>query len=146
MAGDLIRDVRRGVLARLKGDPTVTALVPASQLHPSTTPPNPVWPFARFDAPTSTPISLSCVEGATVSFLYHFFARDRVSGGQVIETAEDHAARIGSAGKVSLHNRRVPVADVTALLRVRSVRLLRDADEESAYHAILTVDARVLAA
>lgn len=145
MAGDLIREVRRATLAQMKGDAALTAIVPVANIHPSTTPPSPAWPFTRFDAPQSVPIDLTCVAGATVSFLLHAFARDRTQGGAVVETAEDHTARIGSAMKLALHNRRVPVAGTTARLTVRSVRLIRDGDEETAYHAILSVEARVLA-
>lgn len=146
MAGDLIREVRRAALIGMKADTGVTALIPAASLYPSTTPANPAWPFGRFDAPSSIPITMSCVEGATVSFIYHAFCKDRTQGGAVVETAEDYASRAGSAMKQALHNRRLPVAGTTARFAVRSVRVIRDADEQSAYHAILNVTARVLAA
>ena len=146
MAGDLIRDVRRATLARLKADPAVLDLVAAAAIHPSTTPANPAWPFTRFDAPLSVPLDMTCVAGATVTFLLHGFAKSRQVGGAVVETAEDHASRIGSALKASLHNKRLPLGDGTALLKVRSSRLLRDGDEEDAYHSVLSVEARVLAA
>lgn len=146
MAGDLIREVRRAVLTHAKGYAPLTALVPAAQNHPSTVPAKPIWPFTRWDAPQSIPIDLSCVSGASVTFLWHGFAKDRYVGGQLVETAEDHAARIGSAMKLAIHNRRLPVAGTTARMTVRSVRLLRDGAEEGAYHVILSCEARVLAA
>ena len=146
MAGDLILEVRRAALIQTKNDPVVTALVPKTQQFPSTTPPTPTWPFTRIDAPSSIPLTMTCVAGATVTFIQHAFATDRKVAGATVETAEDYAARIGSALKLSLHNKRLPVAGTTALFRVRSVRLLRDGDEEGAYHAILAVEARVLAA
>ena len=146
MAGDLIRETRRAVLKRTKGDPAVVELVPAAQQHPSTTPATAVWPFTRFDAPQSVPLDRSCVAGATVTFLLHAFAKDRQENGAVVETAEDYASRVGSALKVSLHNRRLSVAGATALIRVRSIRSLRDGEEQSAWHAILSCEARILAA
>jgi hypothetical protein len=120
MAGDLIREVRRGTLTHLKADPASVALVPAPNMHPSTTPPTPSWPFSRMDSFQST---------------------------AVLDTAEDQASRMGTAFKIAIHNKRVPIdGGWSARLKVRSVRLLRDGDEESAYHAILSVEARVLAA
>lgn len=145
MAGDLIREVRRAVLPALKSDAAVVALVPAANIHPSTTPANPAWPFTRFDAAQSVPLDGTCYAGAEVDFLLHGFAKHRTAGGVVVETAEDHAGRIGSALKLAIHNRRFAVADGSALIKVRSVRLLRDADEAGAYHCVLNCRARVLA-
>lgn len=146
MAGDLIREVRRAVLAHLKADQPLIALVAPGSIYPSRTPPTPAWPFVRWDGPQSIPIDLTCVAGATVTFLLHGFAKDRKQGAAVVETAEDHANRIGSALKLALHNRRLPVAGTTARMTVRSARLIQDGAEDDAYHAILSVEARVLAA
>lgn len=146
MAGDLIREVRRAVLRQLKADPGVSALVDPADVHPSTIADEPTWPFIRWDAPQSIPIDLTCVAGATVTFLLHGFAKPRMSGEAIVETAEDHASRIGSAMKLAVHQKRVPIGDTTARLRVQTARLLQDGAEETAYHAVLSVEARVLAA
>lgn len=145
MAGDLIRETRRAVLEHLAANPAVTAIVAPSSIHPMQTPPLPAWPFVRFDAPQSTPIDMACVAGAALTFLLHGFAGDRLDGGALVETAEDHASRLGSVLKAALHLRRLPIGDTTALTRVRSVRLLRDGEESGAYHAVLSCAARVLA-
>lgn len=146
MAGDLIREVRRATLAHMKQDDDLAVLVQPAAMYPATTPANPVWPFTRMDSFTSTGISASCVDGATVAFQLHAFARPRKEGAVVLETAEDHASIIGSVLRAAVHNRRVPIADDTsARLRVLSSRLIRDGDEEDAWHAILSVEARVLA-
>ena len=147
MAGDLIRDVRRGVLAHLKADVAAKALVPAANMFPSTTPPTPPWPFSRMDAFQSTALDASCLAGATVTFLLHGFAKPKMQGTVVIDTAEDQASRIATAFQLALHNRRVTIEGAPAArLRVLSTRVLRDGDEEDAYHALLSVEARVLAA
>lgn len=147
MAGDLIRDVRRAVLAHLKADTAAKALVPAANMFPSTTPPTPPWPFSRMDGFSSTAIDLSCVAGATVTFLLHGFAKPKMHQQTMLDTAEDQASRIATAFKLAIHNRRVPVeGGASARLRVTSTRVLRDGDEETAYHAVLSVEARVLAA
>lgn len=146
MPGDLIRPVRRAVLARLKADAALTALVPAAAFFPGTTPAERPWPFGRMDGFSSTPLDGFCMAGATVSFLVHFFARGREQGGVEIETAEDHASRIGSAAKLALHNRRLAIdGGGSALVRVRSSRLLQDAEEGGAYHCVLACEARALA-
>lgn len=144
MAGDLIRETRRAVLARLKDDADLTALVPAASLYPSKTPALPAFPFGRFDAPQSIPLDGNCYRGGTITFAYHFFAKPRFQGRLEVETAEDYCARILSAAKVCLHERRVPVADGSARLRVQSARLIQDFDEADAYHGILSVEARAI--
>ncbi|MES3042667.1 DUF3168 domain-containing protein [Sphingomonas faeni] len=147
MAGDLIREVRRGTVSHLKADVASKALVPVANMHPSTTPPTPAWPFSRMDSFQSSAIDASCVTGATVTFQLHGFAKPKMQGTSVIETAEDQASRIGTAFKIAIHNTRVPIdGGWFARLRVLSVRLLRDGDEEDAYHVVLSVEARVLAA
>ena len=147
MAGDLIRDVRRAVLIHLKGDMGAKALVPAANMCPSTTPPTPPWPFSRMDGFQSTALDMTCVAGATVTFLLHAFAKPKMQGAAMLDTAEDQASRIATAFKLALHNRRIAVeGGANARLRVLSVRLLRDGDEESAYHAVLSMESRVLAA
>ena len=145
MAGDLIRETRRAALTHLKDWQPLTDLVAPASIHPSQTPALVEWPFVRWDAPQSIPFDLSCVEGATITFLLHGFAKDRLEGKLAVETAEDHASRLGTALKTGLHQRRLPVADTTALFRVRSVRLLRDGDEAGAYHVVLSCEARILA-
>lgn len=147
MAGALIRDVRRAVLTRLRQDAGLTAIVAAANIHPSTVPANPVWPFTRFDAPQSTPIDGACYAGAKVTFMLHSFAKPRMNAsGQMIETAEDHAGRILDAMKLAIHKHRVPVAGASALLSVVSARMMIDGAESTAYHGVLSCRARVLAA
>lgn len=148
MAGALIRDVRRAVLIRLKADAAVTAIVPAARIYPAETPAEPAFPFTRFDAPQSIPLDMACVAGATVTFLKHGFAKARYQGGAMIETAEDHAQRLGDALWGSLHNHRLPLAGLdgaTVLIRVQSLRIVRDGDDPDAQHAILSCSGRVLA-
>ncbi|TKD50220.1 DUF3168 domain-containing protein [Sphingomonas baiyangensis] len=146
MAGNLIREVRRATLTHLAANEGLTALVPATSIYPSTVPANPAWPFIRFDAPNSLPLDGACYAGAEVTFLLHCFAKPRYSGSAMIETAEDYAARILSAMHLAVHNHRVIVSGTSAQLRAVSSRLLIDGAEADAYHGILNMRARVLAA
>lgn len=147
MAGDLIRETRRAVLAALKANAGVTVLVPATRIYPQTQPANSAWPFIRWDGPSSLPIEAACVAGATVTFYLHAFAKPRKSGEAVLETAEDHASRILSAAILALRNKRLPVdGGLSALMRYRSAQLMIDTAEADAFHALATFDARILAA
>lgn len=144
MAGDLIRDVRRAVLTQMKADDALKALVPADRMYPSTTPATPTFPFTRLDGFNSLPLDGACYAGGTITLLAHGFAKDRKRGSVVEDYAEDVAGKIGSAMKLALHRKRVTIGDATARLNVRSVRLIRDGDDDDAYHTILSVEARVI--
>lgn len=144
MAGSLIGEVRRAVLPLVKAAPDVASIT--TRIYPGTTPANPDFPFGRVDGFRSTPLDGPCHAGAQVAFLLHGFARDRVEAGQVVETAEDVACRLGSGMKLAVHNKRVAIGEASALLRVRSVRLQPDAAESGVYHSVMECEARVLAA
>lgn len=146
MAGDLIRDVRRAVLSHMKADAALGALVPPANMHPATVPTGQAWPFTRLDGFRSAPEDGPCHAGATVAFIAHAFTQPALAsdGETVVELAEDRAGKISAAMKLALHNRRVPVADGTALLRVRSVQILSDPAEAQAYHAVVQVEARAI--
>lgn len=143
--GDAIREVRRAVLPTLKADATLTAMVVASSIHPSTVPAGSPWPFTRFDGANSTPLA-DFLRGREVSFMIHAFAKPRYSGQAMTETAEDHAARITSAVNSVLHRNRFTLpGGATFAVRVSSSRLMPDGAEADAYHGIVNAVARVLA-
>lgn len=137
--------VRRAVLARLKAVADLTALVPAARIYPQSTPPNPTWPFTRFGAPRGLPLRASCVAGNLVDFDIHSFAKPRESAGQVVETAEDHAGRIGAAVIAGLDG--VALDLPTGKLKVRwtGSQLMQDPDEADAYHHVASFTGRVIA-
>lgn len=128
----------------MKATPEVSDIT--TRIYPGITPPNPEFPFGRVDGFNSLPLDGPCHAGAQVTFLLHGFARDRRQGEQIVETAEDVACRLGSGMKLAVHNKRVPIGDASALLRVRSVRLQPDAAEAGVYQSVLECEARVLAA
>ncbi|WP_301075270.1 DUF3168 domain-containing protein [Sphingomonas sp.] len=144
IAGDLIRETRRAVLARLKADGALVKLVPAERIYPSTVPATPMFPFGRFVAPLSVPLDGACFRGGTVTFTYHFFAKPRFVGRAQVQTAEDLCARLLSVAKACLHNQRLPLDVGGARLRVQSSRLIRDFDEADVCHGILSVEARAI--
>lgn len=147
MATGLQRLLRRAVLARLKADAGVTALVSAASIYPQAVPSPPSWPFIKLGPPLTLPFSVACAEqSGTVSLDVHAFARARESGGAAVETAEDHAGRIGAAIEASLHRVTITLeGGETARIRLGDIQLLQD-EEPDAFHYLCRVNARVLAA
>lgn len=146
MATGLQRLVRRALLARLKADTGLTALVPAASIHGQAPLAEPTMPFVKTGPTNTLRLKAACVNGGTVTFDVHAFARSRKSGEQVVETAEDHASRIGAAIEKALADNTIPLTGgATARIRLSDVQLLQD-DEPDAFHWVGQVNARVLAA
>jgi hypothetical protein len=144
--------VRRALLTTLKADTGLTALVPASSIHPlavtgSAGAPEPIWPFIKLEAPRTLRLRAACVVGGTVSVDVNAFAKARYdTAGAMIETAEDHAGRIGAAIEAALSDRHLALeGGADARVRLDDIRLLQD-DEPDAFHWFAQVTARVLAA
>lgn len=141
---DLIREIRRTVLAQMKANSGLVALVDPDDIYPSTVRAAHGWPFVRWDGPASVPIEASGINGAEVTFMVHAFAKARLSSGSIVETAEDHCSRITSAIAACLHRSRIIVggAGGEAMLRVASVRSMMDGAEKDSWHGIVNVVAR----
>lgn len=146
MATGLQRLVRRAVLARLKADAGLTALVPAASIYPQAVPSEPVWPFVKLGPIGTLGLRAACVRGGLVSVDIHAFARARVSGGQIVETAEDHAGRIGEQIERLLDGVNIALeGGAKAKIDLGDIRLMQDS-EPDAFHWFAQVNARVLAA
>lgn len=143
MATGLQRLVRRALLARLKGNVGLTALVPAASINPDG---EPTWPHIRLRAPVTRRLRAAGVNGGEGSFDVHAFARSRYDAGARVETAEDHAGRIGAAIEAALADNRIALeGGGTVRIEVTDMRLLED-DTPDAYHWFAQVNWRALAA
>lgn len=121
-------------------------MVPAARIYPQTTPADPVWPFIKLGPPVTLRLRAACTNGGMVSMDVHAFARARSEGGQVVETAEDFAGRIGGAIETALADQRVTLDDGEVIrLSLSDMRLFQDR-EAGAFHYFAQVNARVLAA
>ncbi|MFD0848198.1 tail completion protein gp17 [Sphingosinicella xenopeptidilytica] len=140
---DFTRDLRRAVITALKADTTLIAIVPAARIYPSTVPASPTFPFIRWDAPNNIPRGHGCTQGADISFFVHNFAKPRMSGAQVAETAESYCERITALMAKALHRERLALTNATARVRVRSTRVMMDGDERDAFHGLLDCIAAV---
>ena len=138
--------VRRAMLAALKGDGPLTDLVPAEQIYPQSPPGAPAWPFVKCGAPAGTPILADCVDGDEIRVSFHSFAKPREEAGEVVETAEDHADRIGRAVLRALGRQKLSLGDgKTATVRRIGYQLLQDPAEADAYHHVAEFRVRVIA-
>lgn len=94
---DYARAVRRAVLPRLKSDGTLTALVPASSIYPSTVPIDRTFPFIRYGVPTVTPLRATGLDSSSLRLSISAFTKAQMVGGAITVTAEDTAYLIGEA-------------------------------------------------
>lgn len=142
----LQRLVRRAVLARMKADAALTALVPANSIYPQAIAHEPQFPFIKLGPTNTLRLRAACINGGLVSVDVHAFARPRISGGAVVETAEDHASRIGAMIEAALADNRITLeGGATANIELGDIRLLQD-QEPDAFHWFAQLTARVLAA
>lgn len=146
MATALQRLVRRTILAKLKADAPLIAVVPAARIYTQTTPPDPAWPFIKCGQLSTQRLKSARVNGATVTFDLHAFARERKDTGVTVETAEDHAGRIGGLIEAALADNRMTLG-TGEIIRVSlsDMQLMQDA-EPDAFHYAAQVNCRVLAA
>lgn len=140
------RTVRRAILARLKASADVTALVPAGSIHGAGSVTSPAWPFVKFVAPQTLPRTASCLDGAFVTVGVHAFARARVVGGVTVETAEDHASRIGAAIEAALHLWGTTADGARLSVQLVDIGLGVDADDATAMHYRCSARVKVTAA
>jgi len=146
MAIDSTLAVRRAILAILKADAGVVALVPKANIHPMRAVANPVWPFIRYDMTGGVPIRASCIDGHDLTVRLHGFAGPRVSGKQVVETAEDVAMRIGAAIARAVDCRRADIENGNVCLTWTGGRLAPDPAEADIFHTIQNFRARCITA
>lgn len=142
MAVGLQRIVRRALLAKLKADSGITALVPIASINPVGAP---SWPFIRLRSPVTRRLRAACVNGGIVSWDVHAFADPRKVDDQVVATAEDHASEIGAAIETCLADNRIALeGGAIAKIELSDIRLLEDGDPDS-FHWFCQCNARVLA-
>ena len=143
----LQRIARRAILARLKASNALRPLVPAGAIYGQTVPAGPSWPFIKLGVPQTIPLTATCLNGAIITIPVDAFARQREQGGLIVETAEDHASRIGAAIERALHLRGEDVtADgqpVRLSYAMTDMRLFPDGDEADAFHYSGLIRAKV---
>jgi hypothetical protein len=147
MANDASLPVRRAGLTALKADAALTALVPAASIYPQSPPATPVWPFIKWGAPSGVPVRApGCVDGSEIIVAVHGFAKPRYESGAMVETAEDHCARLGAALAAALGDKRLALqSGGNATFEWTGHQLLQDGAEADAFHTVQNFRVRVIA-
>ena len=137
--------IRRAILTTLKADVGVKALVPTTRIYPqASSDTTQTWPFIIYGSPTAVPIRAACVRGTEVTVAVHTFAKPRLQGTQVVEAAEDHAARIGRAVVLALDGKRPALDSGYVSLLFTSSQLLIDGGEKDAFHHVANFRCRAI--
>ncbi len=136
MAIDSTREARRAVLTVMKADVSLVEMVARDSIYPQTTAPTPAWPFIRCGPPSVLPVRAACVDGGNLTMAVHGFAKPRMQGQTVLETAEDYASRIGAAIARALDRQKVAIAGGTLTIAWQGSQLLQDPEEADAFHTV----------
>jgi hypothetical protein len=153
---DYSLQVRRAIMAAMKFDTGIAALIPAANQYPSTVPPEkpakPVagqryreWPFTRYGAPIAAPFRTSGLNSSSIRVTLHAFTRQLLNaGGAIIETAEDRSWKMAAAIKTGLDGRVLPIeGGMHVTLSWIGSNSIMDGDEPDAWHAIVNLLAEV---
>lgn len=137
--------IRRAILTTLKADAAVKTLVPTTRIYPqASSDTTQVWPFIIYGSPSAIPIRAACVRGTEVTVAVHTFAKPRLQGTQMVETAEDHTARIGHAVVLALDGKRPELERGYVSLLFTGSQLLIDGGEKDAFHHIANFRCRAI--
>lgn len=120
--------VRGQIIAALKADAQLTAIVPAARIYPRKVPASPTWPFIRLGVLTATPLRLDCTDGAEVTGAVHCFVK-AVPGSipdpeALAMTINSHVAR---------------VLDALEDGAVSQAQVIEDGAEADAYHGFVQI-------
>lgn len=132
--------LRKGIVAHLKADAGLTALIPAANIYGEQPPAKPKWPFIRYGLPVTTPERFDCYVGGEHAVTIHSFAK----GPGTDDILDLRAAIIASLDDAEIE---LPLdtdegAKVTLIAHTLS-NLIRDTDEAGAYHDIHNFTVRV---
>ena len=137
MAKDSRLYVRRAVVGHLKDDAGYNELA-GNRFYGPNPPPMPTWPFGRYGTATVVPLRATCLDGARISFTLHAFAKGED------ESAVDElaAAIVASLDGVSLPLE-APYPARLSNVRWTATTTIRDSDEATGWHAIISMEATV---
>lgn len=146
MAIDSTPQIRVALVALMKADTALIALVPKASIYSQWTPAVPAFPFIRSGSPAAAPMRGSCLDGSDITVAMHAFSTGRKSGTTIVEPAEDHAARIGAAIAAALDGKVVTIAGGKARVRWTGSQLMQDPEESSAFHSVQSFRIRAITA
>lgn len=135
---DSTETLRLAILAALKADAGVTALIPAARIYPSRTPANLTWPFIRMGVTSELPFRPSGAYGSqTIIGAVHVFTKSSTSqpdAERQANLAKKEIARV-------LDGLVVAITGGYANVRYDGGQTIQDAAEADAYHGIVNYEA-----
>lgn len=133
MANDSSLYIRRALVTALRG-----ATAAGARVYGPGVPANPVWPFIVVGNSDTAPLRAQCLDGVTFDVIVHTFAKGADEAG---------CAEINRAVSTLLDGRGQPLtapfpARIRRLTWLRS-QVIRDTDEASAWHGLVTFQGSV---
>lgn len=133
MANDSGLYIRRALVTALRG-----ATAAGARVYGPGVPANPVWPFVVVGNSDTAPLRAQCLDGVTFDVIVHTFAKGSDEAG---------CAELNRAVGTLLDGRGQPLtapfpARIRRLTWLRS-QIIRDTDEASAWHGLVTFQGSV---
>ena len=129
---DHLLETRKAMIAAMRADAALTALVPAARIYGEEAPANAVWPFILCGLPSEAPDRASCWDGTRMGVVVHCFAKG---------PGMDACSGIANAIKRSLDGLHVVRGDLVVDLSFSQRQIIRDGSEISDYHGLCRLDA-----
>lgn len=131
--------VRGKIIASLKADAELTAIVPAARIYPSKTPSTVVWPFIRVPMLTGTVAELDGGSGSDQSGVIHNFTKL----GTGVPDPEAQAATINRhIVRIVSQIDDVDLGDEESLgIHVTQTQVIMDSAEADAFHGLISIRA-----
>lgn len=135
MPADHSLQLRKAIVDALKGAAGVSALV-GDRVYGPEPPSKPVWPFIRYGLPIVEPFEALCWSGSDHDVTVHAFTKG---------PGEDACAALASAVATALDDALIPMSGAKPIaIDWTGTQILRDTEEASAYHAIITFDCQTV--
>lgn len=132
---DQTDNARKAILARLKADSGLTALVPAARIYPSRTPAALAWPYIKLGVINDLPYRPSGASGSQNLFgTVHVFTK---TGGAVLD-AENQCHQIRKElMRILDAQSSIPLTGGKFSLHYDGGTVMQDGDEADAYHGVV---------
>lgn len=144
MAIDSTLAVRSGLIALMKANALLVALVPKASMFSQWTTAVPAYPFIRSGPPAGIPIRASCLDGQELNLAMHAFSIGVTTGGTLILPPEDHAGQIGAAIAKALDGKVITLSTGKARVLWTGNQLLQDPEESQVFHAVVNIRVRAI--
>lgn len=139
MSRNAIIEFRRTGIFALKGEPSITSLVPAASIYPPLVTANPAWPFIRWGVFTAVPYKAACLNGSILTGAIHAYAKGADTDAGIIGGAihDFFDGPDGMGLSLTLEDgRRVNVT-------TESSQVIQDGSDANNWHAIINIRAAV---